>query len=88
MGILKFLAVRTKIIKEMKRHGLMVTVTENSCTRWIYHKGRFYSRDKPNGMTFLRMWHKVTADNGFELYVFVEAQVVVDVNGDRVLFIS
>ena len=55
----------------MENDALMVMIRKDLATRWLYKKGRFYSREKPRGIGAVSLLKDIVSDEGLKTYIRV-----------------
>ena len=86
--MLKEFTLMRLIIKKMKNDALMIMLRKNIVTRWLYKKGKFYSREKPRGIGAASLLKDIVSDENLKIYIYSEGRITAEINQNAVLVIK
>lgn len=72
----------------MENDALMIMLRKNIETRWLYKKGKFYSREKPRGIGAVSLLKDIVSDENLKIYIYSEGRITTEINRNAVMVIE
>lgn len=72
----------------MKNDALMIMLRKNIVTRWLYKKGKFYSREKPRGIGAASLLKDIASDENLKIYIYSDGQITTEISQNAIVVIK